>query len=184
MAAIMVSACDGLSAGSAELAEKGYATQAGRIVRVAEPSGPVIALSEKFTPGKYVLQGYDAAMAPEFTDILTVDKSDTPKTLLSKALLTQLQGRMKLDHGGPSYKTSDYPCAVNSLTHRADGTFSGSGTCRIISRRIVQKFSYSGQSHADGFTIDVVRATTGDTPEAGEAQMRILAHIKMSDEPA
>lgn len=184
MAAFTIAACDALMPGGAELAEKGYATQDGRIVRVAEPSGPVIALNDTFTPGEYVLQGYDATMVPEFTDRLTVVQSDTPMTLISEALLATLQGRMKLDHGGPSHKASDYPCKVETLTHRPDGTFFALGSCRILSRGIVQEFRYTGKSHADGFAIDVVRTTRGDTPEAGEAKLRILAHIKLSDEPA
>ena len=178
--ALLMAGCDIAAPGfvnAAKLAEKGYAVRGGRIIRVAEPDGPLISSNQEFLPGEFVLQGYDETMRPEFTDRLYVRKGDTPRKLINTAMVSMLQGRMKLEHGSPSYEASDYPCSVRSVRHNSDGGFAARGECRIRSRNIRQSFTYSGQTHEDGVKIDVVRVTKGDSPESGEKRIRILAHI-------
>jgi hypothetical protein len=192
-AALLMAGCDnaaalfansaGLAGNAAELAEKGYAVREGRVIRVAEPDGPLISSNQEFLPGEFMLQGYDETMRPEFTDQLRVREGDTPRKLLNTAMISQLQGRMKLEHGSPSYQASDYPCSVRSVQHNSDGSFTSNGECRIRSRNIRQSFTYSGQTHEDGFTIDVVRVTKGNSPASGEKRIRILAHIVTKTDP-
>jgi hypothetical protein len=186
-AALLMAGCDNAAAlftnsaefsgNAAQLTEKGYAVREGRIIRVAEPGGPLISSNQEFLPGDFMLQGYDETMNPEFTDQVRVREGDTPRKLFDTAMISHLQERMKLAHGPRSYEESDYPCSVQSVRHNSDGSFTSKGECRIRSRNIRQSFTYSGQTHEDGFTIDVVRVTKGNSPEAGEKRIRILAHI-------
>ncbi|NOT42903.1 MAG: hypothetical protein HOP13_20685 [Alphaproteobacteria bacterium] len=81
-----------------------------------------------------------------------------------KVALPVFQDRMAPSDGSSSWQTSDRPCKTSKATVTG-GTFTATGTCRIVSKGKTTKFEYQGTAYGDSFKINVTRSGFGTKTE-------------------